>query len=300
MDRPSNVVSTVLFNSDFYEIKNWTYAFGLEQRDRKGYNDCLCLLFVRKGIFAFDRSRRDEDLYPGHALIEKPDYEYHVRPSSGQCTIVNFTENFYHHLLDEPGRPATFLSKSSPISVALPPTPESEYLHFQIIRRAGGYETLQMDTFVTEFLFQVLTMSDRKNTRPAGIVRASHEGVIGKAKEYLNEHFAEDISLYQLSYHCCVSPFHFSRIFRTATTYTPNQYLLKIRLKHGEVLLKNSSHSVTEIARACGFNSPEYFSTVFNTRYRQTPTEFRRAPARPWQLRHTMSRLPLPQPRKPG
>ncbi|TAE42073.1 MAG: helix-turn-helix domain-containing protein [Runella slithyformis] len=47
-------------------------------------------------------------------------------------------------------------------------------------------------------------------------------------------------------------------------------------MKHGEMLLKNSPMSVSEIALQCGFSSIEYFATVFKQRYKMNPSVFRK------------------------
>lgn len=54
-----------------------------------------------------------------------------------------------------------------------------------------------------------------------------------------------------------------------------NDYILEARVKKARYLLANSRQSVSEIAYACGFSSPAYFSTVFKTRNGQTPKAFR-------------------------
>jgi len=54
-----------------------------------------------------------------------------------------------------------------------------------------------------------------------------------------------------------------------------NDYILEARVKKARYLLANSRQSVAEVAYACGFSSPAYFSTVFKTRNGQTPKAFR-------------------------
>lgn len=54
-----------------------------------------------------------------------------------------------------------------------------------------------------------------------------------------------------------------------------NDYILDARIKKGRYLLVNSKFSISEIAYACGFSSPAYFSTVFKSRTQQTPKAFR-------------------------
>lgn len=54
-----------------------------------------------------------------------------------------------------------------------------------------------------------------------------------------------------------------------------NDYILEARIRKGRYLLVNSKFSIAEIAYACGFSSPAYFSTVFKSRAGQTPKAFR-------------------------
>ena len=51
-----------------------------------------------------------------------------------------------------------------------------------------------------------------------------------------------------------------------------NNYKLK-KAKH---LLKTSTQNVSEIAYNLGFNSPNYFSTVFRNKYGYTPIKYRK------------------------
>ncbi|MEJ7683014.1 MAG: hypothetical protein WKG06_35190 [Segetibacter sp.] len=90
-----------LFQSDFYQIKNWSFDFGGDKQGSKGFNDCLCVVFVKKGNFLFDLSKDSYDMYTGHIIIDKPNYEYSLRPSTGECSIFNFTDYFYHQFIDD-------------------------------------------------------------------------------------------------------------------------------------------------------------------------------------------------------
>lgn len=53
------------------------------------------------------------------------------------------------------------------------------------------------------------------------------------------------------------------------------EYLNKHRLHHASLLLKNSSASIEEIARAVGYESSNTFSKTFKKYYFQTPTQYR-------------------------
>lgn len=273
-----SVVSGVLYTSDFYEVKNWEYDFKQDDKASEGYNDCLCVVYVKRGNFLFDLSKESYDSHSGHILIDKPNYEYRLRPSAGECSIFNFTFNFYRQLVEDCNlKYSFFFSNANILSLMLKAAPETEYLHHQIMKKVGHAGKLEMDNLVLELLRNIVATLTNEIPEEGlnASMRCYHLRTIEQAKEYINENFASDISLYELARHCCVSPFHFSRIFKKFTAYTPHQYLLNIRLKHGEMLLKNSASLVSDISFLSGFNSVEYFATAFKSRYMMSPSQFR-------------------------
>jgi transcriptional regulator GlxA family with amidase domain len=50
---------------------------------------------------------------------------------------------------------------------------------------------------------------------------------------------------------------------------------MQLRLKHAELLIKNTSLPVTDIGFTSGFNSTEYFTAAFRQKYRHAPARFR-------------------------
>ena len=87
--------------------------------------------------------------------------------------------------------------------------------------------------------------------------------------------FGDFRELHQLSQHCHVSTFHFSRIFKEFTDFPPHRYLQDLRLKHAETLLKAGELPVAEIGIRSGFNSLAYFSSAFSKKYKLPPTKFK-------------------------
>lgn len=273
-----NVKSNHLFISDFYEIKNWEYDFQQDKANSKGYNDCLCFVFVRKGNFFFDLSKDSYDMHTGHIVIDKPDYEYKLRPAAGACSIFNFTLDFYKRFQEDMNmKYSFFFSNNNILSLMLRATPEAEYLHHQVMKKASVAGKLEMDNLVLELFNQIIsTITDRSIEEEINASLKGHRlSTVERAKEYMVENFSSDISLAGISDHCCVSPFHFSRIFKKYTSWTPHQFLQNVRLKHAEMLLKNSQMNISEISFHSGFNSLEYFATAFRQKYKFNPTGYR-------------------------
>ncbi|AEE53667.1 helix-turn-helix domain-containing protein [Haliscomenobacter hydrossis] len=274
------VFSKNLYVSDFYEIKHWSYDFTLGEQDKAGFNDCLCLVYIQKGNFLFDLSRKAHEMYSGYILLEKQNYEYKMRPSVGACTIFNFTNDFYQQFLMGLNlEHSFFFSNPNLISLVLQSAPETDYLHHQILQQFNVAAKLEMDHLVLDFFNQVARTINNllPEDESSFILPANGLNAVELAREYIHKNFIQDISLQELSTNCFVSPFHFSRVFKKITAYSPHQYLQQVRLKHGEMLLKNSSIPVAEVAYACGFSSPAYFATAFKQRYKLNPAQYRKS-----------------------
>lgn len=66
-----------------------------------------------------------------------------------------------------------------------------------------------------------------------------------------------------------------SRLFKEATGAGFKEYVINKRLELGREMLLASDESVTNIAKACGFENLTYFSTAFRKCYGQAPSKFR-------------------------
>jgi AraC-like DNA-binding protein len=273
------IISRNLFGSDFYEIKNWAFDYKGEQKISGGYNDCFCIVFVKKGNFLLDLSSKTYDMHTGHMIVEKPDYEYRLRPAKGECSIFNFTDAFYEQMVNDCDLKKTFFfSNESILSLLVKTSPEIDYLHFQILKKIGSAGKLEIDNLVLVLVQQIVERITNKtlDAELSPSLRRNHMATIEKAKEYMNENFVTDISLQDLAAHCCVSPFHFSRTFKKFTDYSPHQYLLNIRLKHAEMLVRNTSQPIADACFSSGFNSIEYFATAFRQKFGMNPTQYRK------------------------
>lgn len=94
---------------------------------------------------------------------------------------------------------------------------------------------------------------------------------------YINEHFAEPLTLEDLSKKACLSPFYFTRIFSKETGMTPYQYLISTRISAAKFLLKSTSFSIKEIGMQCGFSNVSSFCSTFKKWEKQTPGDYRKS-----------------------
>ena len=99
--------------------------------------------------------------------------------------------------------------------------------------------------------------------------------IVNVAIEYMRANLGEPLSVGKLVNYIGYGRSRFFELFRANTGMTPNDYLRRLRLEAARRLLEKSSNSVTEIAFKVGFNSSQYFSTVFMQYTGLTPSGFR-------------------------
>lgn len=93
--------------------------------------------------------------------------------------------------------------------------------------------------------------------------------------DYLDEHYAEDISLEKVADVAGFSKFHFSRLFKQCSGYNFYDYLCYRRIKSAETLLLKPGTSITEVALQSGFSSLSTFNRTFKKVKGCTPSEYR-------------------------
>lgn len=97
-----------------------------------------------------------------------------------------------------------------------------------------------------------------------------------KVRRYIANNFMNELSMQTIADEFYVTKEHLMRTFKKETGSTVNELIKKNRLDEAEDLLKHSRLSVTDIAIMTGFNSVQYFSTVFREIYDMTPTDYQK------------------------
>ena len=96
-----------------------------------------------------------------------------------------------------------------------------------------------------------------------------------KVKQYINDHYSEDLTLDKLADLVSMTPSAFSRFFKLRTGRTLSDYIIDIRLGYAARLLIDSSMNISEICYECGFNNQSNFNRIFKSKRGLTPREFR-------------------------
>src|SRR5215510_12799604 len=96
-----------------------------------------------------------------------------------------------------------------------------------------------------------------------------------KAREYIEKHKNEELSLADVAKAAGASVFLFCKVFHKATGLKFTDYVARVRLEDARNHLLNPNLRVSEIAYDVGFQSLTQFNRTFKRVFGQSPTEFR-------------------------
>src|SRR3569833_2772432 len=139
-------------------------------------------------------------------------------------------------------------------------TPVLSNLHYDSIVRLLSIFAQHLSVLSNQIAVQ------QCNTEPLAITRA---------REYIQEHQTEDLSLGQVAKAVNMSSFYFCIMFKKITGDNFTDYLSRVRIEKSKNLLLNPNLRVSEIAFEVGFQSLTHFNRVFKKVLGQSPTEYR-------------------------
>ena len=100
-------------------------------------------------------------------------------------------------------------------------------------------------------------------------------GALRLAREYIGEHFRDDISIDDLATLCNVSRFHFIRAFRATFGMPPHAYINQVRLQNARKLLLAGTTAAVAAVES-GFYDQSRLNHLFKRCYGVTPAVYAR------------------------
>ena len=94
-------------------------------------------------------------------------------------------------------------------------------------------------------------------------------------KQYIAEHYMEQLSLTDLAEQVYLNASYLSTRFKLETGYGINEYIKKLRMEKAKQMLKQTNKKVNTIAQEVGFLNTSYFIRSFHEYYGQTPAKIR-------------------------
>ena len=100
---------------------------------------------------------------------------------------------------------------------------------------------------------------------------------IKKAMIYVENNLEYGADLQDAASFACLSPSHFSRLFKDVTGSSYTTYITEVRLQHAKILLEIGNLSISEVAAKVGISNASYLSALLKKHYGITPTQIKRS-----------------------
>ena len=179
-------------------------------------------------------------------------------------------EKYIRPLTDKSGVEMICLSPEEPGQAALL---RKICAGFELEENSWGYE-ISLRQLLTEVWMELLDM-----TCPASKEISKNKETDEKMKvmmSYIQNHYAETISVDQLAKEAHISKRVCFRLFQEKLHMSPLEYMREYRLRKACMKLVKSEDSITEIANDCGFGTSSYFGKLFRERYNCSPAKYRK------------------------
>ncbi len=142
------------------------------------------------------------------------------------------------------------------------------------------------DLWVPEHAFRAETLVQLRERARSGLiilVQQIHEwhdnqenGMIYKAKDWIDQHFCEAVTLDDAAATVQLSSYYFSKLFKENFGQTFIDYLTQRRIELAKSLLVRTEKTFKEICYEVGYHDPNYFSRVFKKITSTTPSDYRK------------------------
>ena len=99
--------------------------------------------------------------------------------------------------------------------------------------------------------------------------------MVMQAREYIDQHLADSLSVSDIAFRFFVSPNYFSRLFKKTMGEGCNDYIVRKRMEKAKCLLISTDFSAGRIANMVGYSDTNYFSMAFKKHCGMSPTSYR-------------------------
>lgn len=132
------------------------------------------------------------------------------------------------------------------------------------------------ETLVNSLAMHLVRNARQLNGHLGGSSRGLSRAQLERVMEFIQNTPYSAISLQAMADSAGLSPFHFSRMFKSATGASPHQYVLRRRIDVGAEMLLARDESIAAIALELGFTDQSHFTMHFKRVHGVGPAGYRR------------------------
>ena len=238
-----------------------------------------CEIFLSIGCTKIFRANNQEYvLEPGDIIFineriphmsdtAKCGYEFLIQMSTDFS--VDFQSAPPYRYLNRLGNEVALFKAGSPVNLILRE-------QFEEIIRENQDQKPSYEKFIKSCICKILAVLYRNGTLPESPLDNKELRRIQPALDYVENHYAEPVTLDYATSLLHVDKSHFCRIFKQFTGFSFMEYVNFIRICNAEKLLVTTKKSIAQISEEVGFSSPSYFSEIFKKHLSYPPTFYRK------------------------
>lgn len=137
----------------------------------------------------------------------------------------------------------------------------------QVITAKDSSELLQICTrYIKEAIHKISSVRQKKVN-----------SIIEKADSFIEEHFAEEVSLEDIAKVVNLSSYYFSRFYKEESGINFSDKLINVRIDKAKELLQKEELSIKDVSFMVGYMDPNYFSKIFKKVTGYTASEFKKS-----------------------
>ena len=130
--------------------------------------------------------------------------------------------------------------------------------------------------YLKELIIQMLRFDNSHfHSKPTTHMQQTYENeLLNDILLYIDDNIYEKISVSTLCEHFCISTSMLHSLFKKNMNNTAKNYINELKLSKSKELIRNSTHTLSEISEMLGFSSIHYFSKKFKSYFNISPTEY--------------------------
>lgn len=100
---------------------------------------------------------------------------------------------------------------------------------------------------------------------------------ISKSLEYINQHYADDLTLTEIAGYIGLNETYFSHLFKKTTGVNFTDYVNSLRIDKAKEILRTEDYSIYQVAEKVGYTNISYFSRIFKQWVGVGPFEYKKS-----------------------
>lgn len=145
-----------------------------------------------------------------------------------------------------------------------------------VLSEADIHTWLANSDTIPELLSLLCTYIQEEISYCSALQRQRVSEPVRVAQEYVRAHIDRQISLDEVAARAFVSPGYFCTLFKERTGQNFSDYIIEMRVEEAKRLLRQTTHSINEVAELVGYSDARHFSKVFQKNVGVKPTAYRK------------------------